>query len=87
MKNRFNSHGSSVTGPITDGFAITPDDTGSLTEVTRAIYVGQTGNLRVETMEEADLTFENIPGGTMLALRVRRVLSSGTTASALLGLV
>jgi hypothetical protein len=69
-------------------FSIAPNDTTDLTVVTTALYVGFTGNLRVVCSGDANaVTFFNVPGGSFLPLRAKRVYSSGTTASGIVGVV
>lgn len=72
--------------PIEAGFSITPNDTTNLVKETRAIYVGGAGNLKVETVAGSILVFTSVSAGTVYPLRIRKVFSTGTTASNLLGL-
>lgn len=48
----------------------------------RALWVGGDGNVAVRTSAGDDVTFVGVLAGTVLPIRVRRVLSSGTTVSA-----
>lgn len=64
--------------------AITPSDTAQQTY--KAIYVGGAGNLAVEMESGDQVTFTAPPVGTLLPLRVRKVRSTGTTATLLIGL-
>lgn len=69
-------------------FAITPNDATDLAAVTTALYVGFTGNLSVICSGDTNaVTFFNVPGGSFLPLHVKRVRSSGTTASGIVGVV
>ncbi len=52
----------------------------------RAVYVGGGGNLAVITSRGETVTFTGVPDGTLLPIRIRRVLSSGTTATNILAL-
>jgi len=74
--------------PIQGAFAITAHDTNELANVTRAIWVGTTGNIKVvfaeDTTAEA-VTLNAVPVG-MYSWAVRQVYATGTTASNLLGL-
>lgn len=72
----------SFEGPATRGFAITPSDTAELASVTRGIFTG-TGGTLVCVLEDdtSTVTFTNIPAGIVLPLRIKRVYSTGTTAS------
>jgi hypothetical protein len=62
--------------------AVTPSDTDDLTKVSRAIYIGTTGNLSALMRDGTTLTWASIPVG-WYPLRIRRINSTGTTASAI----
>lgn len=69
-------------------FAIAPSNTTDLPVVTSALYVGYTGNIRVICSgDTTGVVFANVPGGSFLPLRVKRVTVSGTTASGIVGVV
>lgn len=87
MVNRFGNRASSIDGPATHGFAITPDDVAELGELTRAIFVGGSGALTVVLASGAEVSFAGLPSGALLPVRARIVKATGTTASALVGLV
>jgi len=50
-----------------------------------ALYVGSSGTVQVEMLWGGTVTFEGVPGGSTLPIRVRRVLAA-TSASFLVGL-
>jgi hypothetical protein len=87
MPDRYAAHTASLMAPASHGFAITPNDSTDLSDVTRGIYAGTGGDLVVILREGATLTFANLPGGTVLPVRAARVKATGTTASGLIGLV
>lgn len=64
--------------------AITKSDT--TVQSYSAIYVGGTGDVAVLTEAGNTVTFSAVPVGTILPIRVTKVLSAGTTATLLLGL-
>lgn len=70
-----------MTSPADNAAAVTPSDTTDLTFISRALYVGTGGNIVVTMMGGGDVTFSNIPDGTILPIRVSRVKSTSTTAS------
>lgn len=86
MQDAFADFGASLTAPATTPEAITPSDTADLTHATRALYVGQTGNVRVRTTSGDTVTFANVAAGTLYPIRVLQVYATGTTASDLIGL-
>jgi hypothetical protein len=63
-----------------DAAAVTTSDTNNLREPS-VIFVGTTGALRVLTAQGSDVTFNAVPGGTVVPLQVIRVYASGTTAT------
>ena len=73
--------------PARRAFAITPNDTDKLQYVTRAIYVGKTGDINLCLIDDKDpVLIAGIKVGTVLAVRARMVLATGTTATDLVGL-
>lgn len=75
-----------LTCPLEYGFAITPNDTDSLSNVTREIYVGSGGDIALELKNGDSITLKNVPEGARLPYRVAKVLDTDTTASDLVGL-
>lgn len=75
------------TAPYDTAFAITKSDENDLAYVTRGIYVGGNGNVAVVTPKGNTVTFTGATAGTILPIRAKQVLSTGTTATNLVGLV
>ena len=73
--------------PASKGFAITPSDTENLRYITRAIYVGGSGNIAFRTDAGDILAFAGAVVGTVLPIRANKVYSTGTTATNLVGLL
>lgn len=67
-------------------FSITPSNTVDFTVATRAIYVGGAGAISVVTINDETVIFVGVPIGTVLPIRAKRVNSTGTGASNLVGL-
>jgi hypothetical protein len=86
MIDEFSKYNRSLVSPPEHAGDIAPDDASDLSNVTRALYVGGTGNLRVRMLGGETASFANVPSGTLMPLRVTRVLATGTTATAILGL-
>lgn len=83
----FKHSGNSLIAPATSAFAINPDDAATLPLATRAIYVGSGGSMVAQMIDGGeDITFENLSPGSVLAIRLRAVRGTGTTASSLIGL-
>ncbi len=85
MKGTLESNSTSMIEPGDSAIAITPNNTQNLEHPTRGIYVGVTGNLRVLTIDNYDITFVNIAAGIIHPIRVLRVYSTGTTATDIVG--
>jgi poly(3-hydroxybutyrate) depolymerase len=86
MTDPFKSHARSLTSPPEHAVAILPDDAGTLDVVTRALYVGTAGDLRVRMAGGgAAVTLVNVAAGSLLPIRVDRVYATGTSAGGLLG--
>jgi len=67
-------------------FAITKNDDNELAYVTKAIYVGGAGDVAVRMYDGTDVTFAGVAAGTILPIMVKRVLSTGTDATNIVGL-
>lgn len=85
MTDRYGDLSSNLTSPVSGGFAVTPSDSAALPEATRAIYVGSGGSLAVQMLWGATLTFDNVQSGSVLPLRVTKILAA-STATAIVGL-
>lgn len=66
--------------------AVTPADGTDLTYISRALYVGGAGNVKVTMLSGDEVTFTGAQAGTILPIRVTRVWSTGTTATTILAL-
>ena len=85
MADNFAGSQPGLTTPAEDGAAVTPSDS-TVLPTTRALYVGGTGNLAVVMKSGTTLTFNSVPAGSMLSLRVTKVKSTGTTATNIVAL-
>ena len=73
--------------PAYGAYAIAPDDDTDLNPATTGIYVGGAGNLTVTMLNGGpNVTFVGIAPGTVLPIRVTRVLVTDTTATSIVGL-
>jgi len=86
MTDVFEDHAVSLTAPVTSAEIVTPSDSTDLNQITRALYVGVGGELSVVMLSGAVITLSNVAPGVLYPLRVQRVMATGTTASALIGL-
>lgn len=72
--------------PAAYATAVTPSDSTDLTRTTRALYIGTGGNVNIDTMDGSTVLFSNVPDGSILPVRVKRVRSTSTTASNIVAL-
>lgn len=86
MIDEFSKYGRSLISPAENAAEIVPGDSAQLPRVSRAVYVGEGGDLRVQMLGGGIVTFRNIPAGTLMPLRISRVFATGTDATAILGL-
>lgn len=86
MIDEFSKYSRSLVSPPENAAQVAPDDASDISYVTRALYVGQGGDLRVTMLGGETVTFANVPPGTLMPLRVTRILATGTTAAMILGL-
>jgi hypothetical protein len=74
-----------VTTPITHAFAVTPHDTNELTNQTRGIYVGVSGDVKVTTIDGDAVTFVGLASGVIHPIMAKIIWSTGTTATSIVG--
>jgi hypothetical protein len=75
-----------LNSPPANAFSITPADGADMGNVTRSIWVGTGGDIAViYGGNRQQVTLKNVPSGSRLPGRFARVLSTGTTASNLIG--
>ena len=86
MSDKFSNYHSGLESPAERAFAITGNDSTDLTVFPRAIYVGGAGNVKVTTLGGDTVTFSGVLAGTVLPVRVKRVFSTDTTATNLIGI-
>ena len=77
----------SLIAPTREAFAIAPNDTAEFPRATKAPYVATDGNIVLRAVEsESDVVLRNVVAGSVLAIRLREVRTTGTTAANLVGL-
>ena len=85
MTDLFSNFYPSLESPAENAAAVTPSDADDLPFATRSIYVGGEGDLTcvmVNADSDGDITtFVGASAGTVLPLRVRRIMSTNTTAT------
>jgi hypothetical protein len=84
--DKFSDYPTNLTAPGRDASAVVPNDLNDLAVTPRALFVGQGGAVTLRMAGGQDVTFQNVQGGTILPVRARRVMATGTTASAMIAL-
>lgn len=74
------------TNPASQVAAVTKSDSTELVAV-RGLWVGGAGDVAVIAAEDsAAVTIVGVPAGTLLPIRVRKVMSTNTTATSIVAL-
>lgn len=63
-----------------DAAGVTPNDDADLAAIS-VVFVGGAGNVKVTTAQGTDVTFNGLVAGQVIPVQVRRVWSTGTTAT------
>lgn len=86
-QDAFSTSSDSLIAPARLAFPITPNDNADLPQTTKAVYVGAGGDVVLRAVgSEADVMLRNVVTGTVLAIRVKALRESGTTAADMVGL-
>lgn len=85
-KDWFSAFGVSLSDPADNAATVTPSDSTDLANTSRSLYVGGYGNVAVIMKNGTTLTFFNVNSGSLLPVRVTRVLVTGTTATNIVAL-
>ena len=67
-------------------FAISKSDSTDFAFLVRGIYVGGAGDVVVVNPDDTTVTFVGVPAGTILPVQARRVNSTSTDATNMVGL-
>jgi hypothetical protein len=72
--------------PAWEHFAITPSNSDNFRVVTRGIYVGVAGDVAVVSQSDNVVIYKNAVAGSIIPVMAKRVNSTNTTATDLVGL-
>lgn len=73
-----------VLNPLSHGAAVTPSDTEELAHVSRALWVGGSGDISMVTKDGDAITLVGVPSGVLIPWMVRKINATGTTATAII---
>lgn len=76
-----------VTRPADKAVAITPSDSTDLTTPTRGIYVGVSGDLKVDLVGSGTVTFVGLAAGIIHPIAAKRIYATGTDSTDILGVL
>ena len=72
--------------PATNAVLVSPNDSEDLATVTRAVYVGGAGDMKVTMQDSGTVLFSCIPADTTLPIRVSRIWATTTDATFIIAL-
>lgn len=75
-----------LTDPVQHVLAVTKSDATVFAQFTRALYVGGGGDVAIVTPAGDSVVFVGVLAGSILPVRAYQVLSTGTSATSILGL-
>jgi AAA+ ATPase superfamily predicted ATPase len=70
---------------ITNIVAITPNDSTNLANATKAIYVSEISTVKIDTINDQTITLSNLAAGVWHPIQAKKIYSTGTVATGLLG--
>lgn len=86
ITDQFDSFAPGLTGPVTGGFDVTPNDGVDLGTLPRALMVTAGGDVAVVLQDGSSLTLPGLAVGVIYPVRPARILATGTTATGIKGL-
>lgn len=82
MGDNFESYDAGLDSPAEHAAAVTPNDSADLATTSRALYVGTGGDVAVILADDsAAVTLVSVPAGSVLPVRAKRVMDTGTSAT------
>ena len=81
MADQFENIRPALESPGEGILEVSPNDSVDLAQVSRALYIGGSGDVAVQMKDGSTGTLVGVPGGQVLPVRAVRVLATGTTAT------
>lgn len=85
-RDDYGAQADTITSSSLAPFAITPDDSNDLTRIPKGLWVGGAGDVTLRGVNGSNVTFAGVQAGSILPVRPSRILSTGTTATGIIGL-
>ena len=86
MADTFSSNATGLSSPGYEHFAITPHDSNNEATNFRGVYVGVGGDVVIVSQAGTAVTYKNAASGSVIPMRGKRVNSTSTTATNLVGM-
>lgn len=80
------SHAEGMIYSASDAEEVTPSDSVDLSQVSRGLYVGGSGDISVVMKDGTTVTLKSVVAGSVLPVRVSRVRATSTTATDIVAL-
>lgn len=82
MSDQYQFQKNGIMHPAENAVAITPHDSNDLADASRGVFVGVSGNLKVDMVGSGTaVVFTGLAAGVIHPLRVTRIYSTDTTAT------
>lgn len=76
-----------LSDPANEAKPVTPNDDTDLDAGCRALWVGVGGDLVMQGLDDSQAqTWKNVPAGSIVPFRAKKIMSTGTTADSILAL-
>jgi len=86
MTDTFQSWRPGLESPAVNAFSVTPNDSADLANSTRGIYVGVSGDIKIDTVGgDSAVTFVGLAAGIIHPIRAKRIYATDTTATSIVG--
>ncbi len=88
MADEFSTYHAGLNAPASKAFAVTPNDSTDLTTHTRGLIVGVSGNVNAILVGDSSaVVLPNLAAGVVHPFRCKRILSTSTTATSIVGVL
>lgn len=87
MVTKFDKNKTYLSDPAISAFDITPSDDADLEKTTRGLYVGVSGDVKVDMSDGETVTFVGLSAGVAHPICAKKIYDTGTSATDIIGLV